>query len=290
MARSTWPTHPRVVEARRRWPVVNAAVHAIERYTLHRTGRTSALVSHYAFLSMFPLLLVFTTVVGFVLDGNPTLRDDIINSAVSHIPIIGPDLVKNPDSLSGSVPALVIGLLTALYGGLKAFNVLQMALDDIADVGLYERPTMVGVRLRSLLGILIVGTGWVGGAVLAGFLGVSGIAWLHRIALLAGSIAVNTFMLAASYRYLCTRRPSWRRVAPGAVIGGVFFAALQVAGTTLMTRAIARASPIYGTFALVIGLITWLGLHTMTMLLCAELNGVLPIEQLEVPELVDSPE
>jgi uncharacterized BrkB/YihY/UPF0761 family membrane protein len=290
MARSTWPTHPRVVEARRRWPVVNAGVHAIERYTLHRTGRTSALISHYAFLSMFPLMLVFTTVVGFVLDGNPTLRDNIIDSAISRIPIIGPELVQNPDSLSGSVPVLVIGLLTALYGGLKAFNVVQMALDDIADVALEERPNIVGVRLRSLLGIAIVGTGWVGGAILAGLLGVSGVAWLHRAALLAGSITVNTCMLAASYRYLCTRRPSWRRVAPGAVIGGVLFAALQVVGTTVATRAIARALPIYGTFATVIGLITWLGLHTMTMLLCAELNGVLPIERLEVPELVNSVE
>jgi YihY family inner membrane protein len=289
MARTSWTEHHRVVDVRRRAPILNAVVRAIHRYTLHRTGRNAALVSHYAFLSVFPLLLVFTTVLGFVLEGNQTLQDQIIDSVFSHIPIIGPELAKNPDSLTGSVPVLIAGLVTALWASLKAFNVLQTALDDIGDVAIDARPNVLVVRGRSLLGILIVGGGQVTAAVLAGFLGVSGVGWIYRVLLATGTLALNTTVLALTYRFLCTRRPSWRRVAPGAIVGGVLFSGLQVVGTTVVARAIARATPIYGTFALVIGLITWLGLHSMILLLGAELNGVLPLRPYEEREIPQDP-
>jgi YihY family inner membrane protein len=284
MANSSWTEDHRVVAIRRRTPVANAAVTAMHRYSLHRTGRNAALVSHYAFLSVFPLLLVFTTVLGFVLEGNPTLQAQIIDSVFSHIPIIGPELAKNPDSLTGSVPVLIAGLITALWASLKAFNVLQTALDDIGDVPLDERPNALVVRGHSLLGILIVGGGQVSAAILAGLIGVSGVGWVQRVLLALGTLALNTTVLALTYRFLCSRRPSWRRVAPGAIVGGVLFSGLQVVGTTVVAPALARATPIYGTFALVIGLITWLGLHAMILLLGAELNGVLPLQPYESPE------
>jgi membrane protein len=289
MARTHWTDDRRVVDIRRRRPAANAAVLAMHRYSLHRTGRMAALVAHYGFLSVFPLLLVFTTLLGFVLENNQELQDQIIDSVLSHIPIIGPELAKNPESLSGSVPVLILGLLTALWASLKAFNVLQTALDDIADVPIDERPNAVVVRVHSLLGILIVGGGQVGAAVIAGFLGVSGVTWTNRSLLFLGSVLVNTAVLAGTYHYLCTRRPTWRQVAPGAIVGGVLFAGLQVVGTTVVARAITRASPIYGTFATVIGLITWLGLHSMILLLCAELNGVLPLKPYEPPEITQEP-
>jgi membrane protein len=289
MARTSWTEQPRVVAVRRRAPVLNAAVRAINRYTRHRTGRNAALVSHYAFLSVFPLLLVFTTVLGFVLDGNPTLQEQIIDSVLSHIPIIGPELAKDPESLSGSLPVLVFGLLTALWASLKAFNVLQTALDDIYDIPIDERPNVIVVRGRSLLGILIVGGGQVAAAVLAGILGVSGVEWYHRLWLFTGSVLMNTAVLAGTYHFLCSIRPRWRRIAPGAIVGGVLFSALQVVGTTLVARAITRASPIYGTFATVIGLITWLGLHSMILLLGAELNAVLPLRPYDEPDAAPRP-
>jgi membrane protein len=290
MARTSWTEDRRVVDVRRRAPVLNAAIRAIHRYTLHRTGRNAALVSHYAFLSVFPLLLVFTTVLGFVLEGNPTLQEQIIDSVFSHIPIIGPELAKNPESLTGSVPVLIAGLLTALWASLKAFNVLQTALDDIGDVPIEERPNALVVRGRSLLGILIVGGGQVAAAILAGFLGVSGLGRIARVLLALGTVTLNTTVLALTYRFLCTVRPSWRRLAPGAVVGGVLFSGLQVVGTTVVARAIARATPIYGTFALVIGLITWLGLHSMILLLGAELNGVLPLRPYDEPDAAPRPD
>ncbi len=274
MARASWTEHGRVIAIRRRWPIVNTLIVASERFRLHRTGRNSALVAHYGFLSVFPLMLVFTTILGFVLHGNPELQQRIIDSALAQFPFIGGELEANPDQLQGSVGLLVFGLLTALWAGLKAFNVLQMALDDIDDVPVHERPNMMKVRFQSLIGATVIGVAQIAAAVLSGFVSVAGVQWGNRVLFLAGTIAINTLVVAATYHWLGTRRPSLSELAPGAVFAGLSFTVLQLVGTTLMTRAIVRASPIYGTFATVIGLLFWLGLHSMVALLGAEMNGV----------------
>jgi uncharacterized BrkB/YihY/UPF0761 family membrane protein len=283
MSSTRWTDHERLVGIRQQWPTVNTLILAADRFRLHRTSRHSALVAHYTFMSLFPLTLVFTAVLGFVLDGNPDLQQRIIDSALGHMPIIGPQLKADPTRLNGSVPVLVVGLLTALWAGLRAFNVLQTALDDIADVPVSKRPTLITTRKRSLLGVLILGTAQIGGATLATLVGTGGVAIVNRLLLLVGSVAVNSAAIAATFRYLCTARPSWTEVRPGAIAAGASFSALQLVGTSLVARAIAHASPVYGAFASVIGLMTWLSLHAWVMLLGAEMNGVMAIRRRPEP-------
>lgn len=271
-----WTSHHRVMALRRRSRAGNTIVRAIENFRVHRTGRNAALVAHYGFLSVFPLLLVFTTILGFVLQSRPRLRDEIIDSAISRIPIIGEKVGSQPQELKGNLPLLVVGLLVALWAGLRAFNVFQAALDDVAEVPLDDRRNLLRTRERSLLGIAIVGGAQVLAAVLTSFVAVSGVRVLARVLLIAGAVVVNTAVLAAVYRWLCVRHFSWRQVAPGAIVAGVLFAGLQVTGTVVVGRAIANASSIYGTFASVIALLTWLSLHALIALLGAEINRVLP--------------
>ena len=113
-------------------------------------------------------------------------------------------------------------------------------------------------------------------AVLTSLVAVSGVRALHRVLLVGGAVLLNALVIAAVYRWLCVRRFSWREVAPGAVAAGLTFAALQIAGTVVVGRAISKASPIYGTFASVIALVTWLSLHALVALVGAELNHALP--------------
>ncbi len=266
----------RVLALRRRSKAGNTLVLTIENFRAHRTGRNAALVSHYGFLSIFPLLLVFTTVLGFVLQSRPKLRDEIIDSAFNRIPIIGRDVGSQPEQLKGNVLVLVFGLLAALWAGMRAFNVLQSALDDIAEVAVSNRRSLLLTRARSLLGIAVVGGAQIGTAILTSLVAVSGVRALHKVFLVVAAVLVNTLVIAAAYRWLCVRKFTWRHVAPGAITAGVTFAALQIAGIVVVGRAIANASPVYGTFASVIALVTWLSLHAFVALVGAELNQVLP--------------
>ena len=276
MATRDWSTHPRVMKVRRRSKFGNTVVVTIQNFRAHRTGRHAALVAHYGFLSVFPLLLVFTTILGFVLQSRPRLRDEIRNSAFNRIPIIGEKVGSQPQELKGNMLVLIFGLVAALWAGMRAFNVLQSALDDVADVPQNMRPSMLRTRARSLLGIAIVGGAQIATAILTSLVAVSGVQAIHTVLLVVGAILVNTFVTAAAYRFLCVRHFTWRHVAPGAIAAGVAFAALQIAGTVVVGRAIANASSVYGTFASVIALLTWLSLHALIALVGAELNHALP--------------
>ena len=171
---------------------------------------------------------------------------------------------------------LIFGLVAALWAGMRAFNVLQSALDDIAEVPINGRRSFLRTRERSLLGITVVGGAQIATAVLSSLVAVSGVRVLHRVLLIIGTVLVNTTVIAAAYRWLCVRKFTWREVAPGAIAAGVVFAALQIGGTVVVGRAIANASSVYGTFASVIALLTWLSLHALVALVGAELNHALP--------------
>ena len=125
----------------------------------------------------------------------------------------------------------------------------------------------------------MVGSAQIGAAVLTGFVGVTGVRLLHKFLFAAAAVAINTAALAAGYRWLCTQRSTWKQVAPGAVAAGVIFAGLQLTGTAIVGRAISNATPVYGTFSSVIGLVTWMSLHSAVALLGAEMNRSLPLRR-----------
>jgi YihY family inner membrane protein len=273
---SSWTRHPRIMERRRKSSTVDLAGLVLEGWSVHRTGRNAAVLSHYGFISVFPLLLVLVTVLGFVLDGNKDLQDSIIDSALAKIPVVGTQLALDPESLTGSVPLFLFGLLTALWAGSKAFAAAQVAMDDTWDVPLNRRPNIAKNRLRALVMIGVIGVSQVASAVATSFAGTLDVAAIARIGLFLGAFAINLVTLLIAYQVLTTPALSWRReIMPGAVVAAVAFSGLQYLGTTVVLRAINNASDVYGTFATVIGLLTWLSLHATATLAGAELNAAL---------------
>src|SRR4249919_1486768 len=80
----------------------------------------AALITYYGFLSLFPLLLLLVTILGFALDGNPGLQAELLDSALAQFPVIGTQLRDNVHSLSGSGVGLAVGIVATLYGCLGA--------------------------------------------------------------------------------------------------------------------------------------------------------------------------
>jgi uncharacterized BrkB/YihY/UPF0761 family membrane protein len=251
------------------------AARTAEGFRKHRSGRNAALIAHFGFLSVFPLFLVFTTVLGFLLQSREQLRKDIINSAMAQLPFVGKQIRDDPSKLNGNAVVLVLGLATALWAGLNAVVAVHGALDVVAEEPLDDRSNLFVTRLRALLGMAYIGGAQVGAAILTSLASVTGVAIISKVLLLIFTTAINIGVLMMSYRWLRTAWPSWRSVLPGAVVGGVLFEVLQLVGVAVVGRAISNASPVYGTFASVIGLLTWLSLHAIIALGGAELNAAL---------------
>ena len=73
----------------RRHPRAAFVVAVVKKFGDDRASSHAALMAYYAFLSLFPLLLAFTSILGFVLEGDPALQEDIVDSALARIPVIG---------------------------------------------------------------------------------------------------------------------------------------------------------------------------------------------------------
>lgn len=274
-AKVLWPQHPKVMAARDRWPLVDIVVRTLDGYRRHRTARNAAVVAYFGFISVFPLFIVFTTVLGILLENRPEWQDSIIDSALASLPFIGAQLSTDPASLGGSPIVIVLGLLTALWAGLKAFVAIHGGLDDTAEIDVDHRANGAVKRLQALVGVVIIGVGLVATSALTSVVASDLLPRLSWLAAIAVAVTVNSAIIAFTYQWLCTERRPLRRVLPGALCSGVAFAVLQVLSTTVVSRAIANASPVYGSFASVIALLAWMSLHANAAFLGDELNRAL---------------
>src|SRR5919199_1167246 len=91
--------YDRVDSFQQRHGVLGFPLAVWQKYGDDQGGYLAASITYYAFFSLFPLLLVFTTVLGFVLHGHPKLERSIVDSALAQFPVIGHQLKTR--SLSG---------------------------------------------------------------------------------------------------------------------------------------------------------------------------------------------
>jgi len=251
------------------------AVAVVRKFGDDRGGSLAALFAYYGFLAVFPLLLVLTTVLGFV--GNDRLEHHVIGTALHQFPVVGDQIgATAAHPLHGSGLGLVVGLLGLLYGSLGIVQIAQRALADVWDVPEDDRPGFAGRLGRGLAFLAALAVALLASSVLAGLAtggGSRGPAM--RVGLLAVELAVAVGLMLVAFCVLTPIRTSWRTMLPGAVVAGLAYAGLVVLGAALVQHQLRRAQAVYGQFAFVLGLLGWLVLVSQVTLYGAELNVVL---------------
>jgi uncharacterized BrkB/YihY/UPF0761 family membrane protein len=248
-------------------------VAVIRKFSDDGAGNQAALIAYYAFVSIFPLLLLFTTVLGFVLQGNPSAQKAILDSALSELPVIGQQL------RTGS-----------LLSGLGVTIAAQNAFNQVYAVPHKRRPDFFMTRVRGLLLLIALGVLQVASTAISGMAagGVGG--KVTVIGGLAISLGVNAILFLAVFRLLTHSSVSLRELWPGIVTATIAWTGLQALGGYYVAHVLRGASEAYGTFATVIGLIAWLYLGARVVVYSAEVNTVLsrrlwPRSLLAPPEL-----
>ena len=248
-----------------------------KRFSEDRGRHYAALLSYYGFFSLFPLLLAFVSLLGVILRGRPGLQHDILDSALGRFPVIGTQLAGN-GALSGNGWALAFGLAAAVWAGLGVVYAAQDAMDTMWNVPHVKRPGFVAKRLRALALLVVVGIGVAAGSAVAGIATqLHNLAGVARVATTIGTVVINSASLLVGFMLLTVAHHRWRTLLPGAIAGGVALMLVQVLGSWYLTRVVTGASDTYGTFNLVIGLLTWLALQARIVLYAAEINVVLEL-------------
>ena len=259
------------IQREREWIGFPLAV--FKKFGEDQAANLAALIAYYGFFSIFPLLMVFVTILGFVLRGNPHLQQTITTSAFANFPVVGTQLSQNVHSLRGNGVVLALGILLTLWSGLGVLKVTQTGMNVVWNVPYARRPNFVWSTVRAALMLVVLGVITIASAA-AGSVGAGHGGALWWILGILISLVLNMVLFLLAFRVLTAEDVSWSDVWVGAAAGAVVWTLLQAFGGYYVGHQLGNASDTYGTFAVVIGLLAWIFIGAQATLLAAEINVV----------------
>ena len=249
-------------------------VAVFKRFDDDQASQMGALIAYYGFFSLFPLLLVFVTVLGFVLEGSPSTQASVLHSTLSQFPIIGTQLQSNVHSLKGSVPALAIGLVGATLAGLGITGATQSAFNKVWEVPRRRQLGFLAWRVHGLGLLVVFGLLSIVSTVAAGYVTAQTTGVLGVLAGVLVALAANLLLFFAVFRLLTSEQIETRELIPGVIVAAILWQILQHVGGLYVDHVVRHAKETSGLFAFVLGLLSWLYLGGQVTLIAAEVNVV----------------
>jgi membrane protein len=259
-----------------RQPWLAVGVGTWKKFGDDQAGNLAALIAYYAFASIFPLLLVFVTVLELVLKNNQKLQAKLLNSALGQYPVIGDQLKPSVHGLSKTGVALVIGLVLTFFGARGVATALQNAMNTIWEVPFVRRPGFPWAILRSLGIIAVIGPGEIATITLSSVAGGTGhllggaFAYVATIAL---SLLLNIGLFWLGLRLATAPEVRTRELRLSAILAAIAWQILQLVGGYFIGHQL-KSNSAYGVFGIVLGLLAWFYLQAQLTLYVAELNVV----------------
>ena len=260
----------RADEIQRRHTVLGFPYAVVKKYGDDEGGRHAALLTYYGFLSIFPLLLLVVVIVSAVLQGNAELRQQVLDAIipVSLQDVVDTDLIRVPSS---GLP-LVFAVVGLLFAGMGIVFSAYQTLNHLAAVPHRSRLEFVPryARIVAMLLVLIAGAVGIGAfTVVVGAL--PDLPQLSRLAATLGTSAIVFLLLWASTGLLLPHRARFHIVWPAALVGSLAITGLVTFGALVLPRLVAKAGPVFGSFATVAGLFTLLYLVSQVVVYAAEI-------------------
>ena len=127
--------------------VLGFPVAVAKKFGDDQAGKHAALLAYYGFLSLFPLLLVFLTLLGYALANDQELQQAVIDTLARQFPVLGSQIEKSISTINGSGVALAVGVLGTLWGGLGHIQTEPKVIGLLLFGGLVMLVAVIGVYL-----------------------------------------------------------------------------------------------------------------------------------------------
>ena len=243
----------------------------------------AASVSYYAVLSLFPLILGVSSIVGMVAQ-SPQRQEDVISFVVSYLP--GSEAFVR-DSLAGVVRFRatlgIVSLLSLLWAGSAVFGSITRAVNRAWDVPkeppfYRNKPRQmlmaVGVAILFALSLALSSVfQWatsieLGGRDLADLVGGTLVASILEVPALLISLAI----FASIYKVLPGTKTYWRYTWPGAILAALLFEGGKHMFLWYLEN-FASYDQLYGNVTSVIILMIWAYVSAFILILGAEVSS-----------------
>jgi membrane protein len=249
----------------------------IQTFSAGQGALLAGSMAYFTFLSLLPLLMIGSFILGSILEGNVAAQDALTDAVRRVFPGIAAGKILN-QLIESRVVFGVLGLVTVAYAGSGFVGALTACLNRMWEVTTGRNP--VGQKILNFVVVLLLSL------VLIGSVGLTlWVAYLTRITIgEAGGVAqrieffaspISLFIvLLVLYRILPARKLSWRSQIPGAVAGAVSIEVLKRA-FQFWAQNSAGISALPRTLLSVVLLLVWLGFFGQIILYGAALNVVI---------------
>ena len=273
------PKESKLDAIRRKRPGIDHLLRANEAYGDRYGNHYAAAITYFSVLSLFPLLLVAFSVLGFVLAGQPELvaklQDDITSAAPANLRDLLKQLVDTAIQQRSTVG--IIGLVSALYTGLGWMSNLRDALTAQWGQEKVKQPFLRGmaVDLLSLLGLGLAmavsfGLTAVGSGLadtLLKLVGLDGYGWAKFLLVLI-TVALSIGASWVIFLWVLSRLPrapvSVRSAVRGALAAAIGFEILKAVATFYLQGV--TGGPLGSLFGPIIGLLVFANLVSRFLL------------------------
>ncbi len=251
--------------------------------------RLGAAFSFYATFSIFPLVLLGVTVLGFVLGDSVDVREQMIAALASEPSIrhvVDQTLSAMQTSRSGRGLSFVVGLVSLLFGASGALTELDAALNRIWQVPVpktngifgtlkaFARDRLTGMMLVAGIGVTMLAS-LVTSSVLGGIAAHAHYALtpaLLQTAEVAASLVLLTIVFTATFHLVPKTRPPIGDVLGGAVLTVVGLTILKSVFSAYLAHLTSYSA--YGIAGGVLALATWIYLSSQVIFFGAQLTRV----------------
>ena len=260
------------LQRRYRLPAFTFAV--LKKYGEDDAGRQAALLTYYAFLSLFPLLLVLTTLTEYLSSSHPELQADIVKGATNYFPVLGTQLASHVHTLQKSGLALIIGTLFTLYGARGVADAFQKGVLHLWKIPPSQRDGFPKSTLKSLWIVLIGGIGFIIVSVSIALISAAGHGWAFSLLSILINLIISSGIFIALLNISLPSHVPFRETRAAALTAAIGLVALQVLGGFLLARQLKHLDALYSYFALALGLLFWIYLQVQVLFYALEVAAV----------------
>jgi len=256
-------------------PFLRRYLKAIDRDEL---SMRAAALAYYAIFSIFPTLLLVSSVIGFVLK-DPEVQGQVITRVTGLLPTQGEVVGQVVDQVVRSRGGVgITGLLGLLWSASGFFGALEVSINRAFGIAgrraAWQSRGLGIIMALAMTPLLLLGTLLLS---LSGFL--AQLTFLPAAVQGLISVGINqaitlvlvVLVFVVLYRYIPLTRPAMRYTLIGAALAASAWGGVTYGFSWFLHSSFNRYALVYGSIWSVIALVIWLYLTSLIVLLGAEL-------------------